>query len=183
MKVKRLLNIIILVLLILLFAILISKRAGDIHSINYCTGLAKLQEAYDIEYNLDKKIVENGIYPDFYGGSYVDENWHVVVCLTDDSEASKAIISKEILNVPVIYKKVDCSLNGLLESKRLIEQNRDPVISSVSIDIKENKVNVHLVNIDSRIIGYIYGIVDKKIINIEKAVPVLNPFAQNHSAE
>lgn len=99
---------------------------------------------------------EKEIYPDYYGGAYVDEKTgELIVLLTETSTANcNEISSMSSQSSQITYKNCDISFNKMCEVIELITEGigvlkeKGVIISSIRDDIMNGKVIVSLIGLD-----------------------------------
>ena len=81
-------------------------------------------------------------YPDSFGGAYYKDE-HLYVCLTDDLPGTKSVYMNLVSNPDILrFELVQNSYNDLYNLSLQIAENMDEDISSVSVNIYENAVEI-----------------------------------------
>lgn len=93
----------------------------------------------------------NIVYPDYYGGTYIDENKNLVISVTSTDKSVLAGFANIIDIKNVIFQEVEYSYSTLIAernniAKIMLESNRSGVastITGVGISPKHNSVNLY----------------------------------------
>ena len=123
----------------------------------------------------------NNMYPDYYGGAYINDNGRLTVVVVGDIEDAALDINNRIQSTGIEYESGDFSYNDLHSTKETIlnifisyyhqykndMENADSAIRAflinfigVGIGQQQNSVIVHLYNID-----------EETIENVKKVIP------------
>lgn len=123
-------------------------------------------------------------YPDYYGGSYIDENANLVVYVTNDFLKTKS--SLPILNdESFIIKSCEYSFNELYSIKKTIS---DFIITDTNKSISDNIIYISIRDIDNRIkVGLLdnstnrieefkRSVINSPAISFEKVEKIITPY-------
>lgn len=137
-----------------------------------------------LSFNKNKKNAETSVYPDYYGGCYIDENANLVVYVMGDI----AMTRTSLVNVAgenIITKSCKYSfktLNEIMEVVNSFTNNNinSPItnnIAVVSLMDKENKITVKLLDYNEQKIAEFQKMVtDSPAITFEKAEGRIKPY-------
>lgn len=137
----------------------------------------KLMEIMSQQTNSD---VNNMIYPDYYGGAYIDDSQHLVVLITEEGSASYGV--KELkgqLKKDIIYRTCRNSYNSLIQIqdsiKAQFERKTPLALNIIAFGIREdkNKVEILLHDISEDKQKELFETVDKDKVMIAKSEPII----------
>lgn len=101
----------------------------------------KQKDASSLAMNLSKSLCSNvtksGVsdYPDYYGGTYINENGDLVVLVVGDTAQYKPVLSKMAKSSNIIVEPCRFSYNTLLKT---IDQLNELIINKETTDILQN---------------------------------------------
>lgn len=115
---------------------------------------------------------------DYYGGAYINESGNLVVCVTQDYDANSNAIELYTNNDNIEVKNVEYTLNEILEEQEritnMIDENRHSLnnietisnllesITSTYTDEENNKLVIHIKNLNSQISNDFYKFISNK---------------------
>lgn len=141
-----------------------------------------LQNLMKLSDYLNVPITRNGneVYPEWYGGEYVDENGNIVVLATSIPNQEKTTIEKNISNL--VFKKCENSyseLQKIMHQIRNKAENKDDFIydnvAFYGIDIKSNSVQVGLFhNTEDNVLSFKKRIVNSPLLTFVECIEIKN---------
>lgn len=141
-----------------------------------------LQNLIKLSGYLNVPVTRNGneVYPEWYGGEYVDENGRIVVLATAMPSQERTAIEKNISDL--VFKQCANSYSELqdvmLQIRNKAENKDDFIYDNVGfygIDIKSNSVQVGLFhNTEDNILTFKKRIVDSPLLTFVECVEIKN---------
>lgn len=139
-----------------------------------------LQDLIKLSGYLNIPVTRNGneVYPEWYGGEYVDENGHIVVLAKTIPSQERTAIEKNISDL--VFKQCANSYSSLqdvmFQIRNKAENKDDFIYDNVAfygIDIKSNSVQVGLFhNTEDNILAFKRRVVDSPLLTFVECVEI-----------
>ncbi len=163
------------------FQIALVNDLKDTYGNNYLDVINKNVESTAYAKKIDDLFLENNnkekIYPDYYGGVYINDNQELVFQYTDYNQFSQnKLLSSELKNIDnnMIYENVKFSYNELKTTYNnilsLIKKNKIQGLNGFYIDVKNNRIVVEL-NELSIAENFKDKILDSNMVSFAKSEP------------